>query len=103
MQHRKLLLFSKTIPGKTRQDEPIHEPFPLPSLPRQIQKHSVGLGLYFRTLQYFIAVMLLLSGIAVYPVYFNVTAGKRTDKYTLITASGEKEFCPRGYEVRLDI
>jgi hypothetical protein len=99
MRHRKTLLFSKATPGRTPQVEATHDPFPYPSVPRHILKHSVGLGLYFQTLSYFISVMLVVSVLAVYPVYSNISAETRRG-YTLITDAGESERCRSGYEVR---
>jgi hypothetical protein len=103
MKHRKMLLFCRAEPGTTPHEEPIRKPFAYPSLPRQIQKHSAGLGLYFRTLNYFMFAMLVLTGLAVYPILSNLKADAFTNDYTLIAAAGESQVCPKGYGVRLPL
>ena len=67
--------------------------------PEAIQTQSSGLGLYFKTLGYFLIVTFLMSLVGVGPLVANFFADEFTDTYTLVEADTEPLQCERGYEV----
>jgi hypothetical protein len=66
--------------------------------PDTIQTQSPGLGLYFKTLVYFIIVAVAMSAVGVAPLITNYTADKFKDSYKLVDERTETQ-CPRGYQV----
>lgn len=68
--------------------------------PDTIQNQSSGLGLYFKTLCYFLIVSTLMSLVGIWPLVTNYLADEFTDTYTLVEADAEPQTCDRNYEVR---
>lgn len=67
--------------------------------PGVIQTQSSGLGLYFKTMNYFLIVTFLMSIVGVGPLVANYFADEFKDTYTLVETGTEPRECDRGYEV----
>lgn len=77
--------------------------WPWMARPRTIQKHSAGLGMYFRTLLYFVAIMLILTGLSAVPLISNSSNQNFAKDYAL-QLTGEPALpvqqCPKSFGVR---
>lgn len=67
--------------------------------PEEIQTQSSGLGLYFKTLGYFLIVTFLMSLVGIAPLVANFLANEFTDSYTLVEAGADLMECERRYQV----
>jgi hypothetical protein len=67
-----------------------------------MQQVSAGIGLYFRTLWYFLVLMLLASLLAIYPIIDNTQADRTTTTYPLRNGAGNvvNGSCDKAYDVR---
>ena len=107
-EQRDALLFKQVKVGETAADGSViktyRRPFPLNSHPGALQLQSAGIGLYFRTLWYFLLLMLMASLLAIYPIFDNVQNNTTTTTYSLLRPSGAdntvlEEACPKNYSV----
>eukprot|EP00892_Ulva_mutabilis_P009819 jgi/Ulvmu1/7209/UM034_0118.1 len=104
LQHRRMLLFTPDYQNSsaTSVDKGT---WPWMVRPRTIQKHSAGLGMYFRTLIYLCAIMVLLAVIAMVPLISNIRNQNFSNSYDLVVAaesgaSGQSvDECPKSFEV----
>ena len=105
LHHRRMLLFrpSYSSSSGTFDDK---ASWPWMARPRSIQKHSAGLGMYFRTMLYFCAIMLLLAAVAVVPLVSNISNQNFSNVYDLVvteqpgTAARFEVQCSKSFQVR---
>jgi hypothetical protein len=109
MALRETLRFKKVVVKNVFNDgsvETAREPFKWFATTDEIAQVSAGVGLYFKTLWYFLIVMLVASLMAVYPIVSNVSADNTRNEYPLVvigsSSASKPPLCaPKPYSVRV--
>lgn len=99
LRRREALLFKNEGRCQGTDSLPERKNWRLFEWPDTIQTQSSGLGLYFKTLGYFLIVTFLMSLVGIGPLLGNYFADEFTDKYTLIDTGAEPQECDRSYKV----